>query len=430
MFDEQIDLGEGMHNFGKELWPICRSITGDGVRQTLGKIKNILPNLKIYEVPTGTKCFDWIVPNEWNIKEAFIVGPDDRCIVDLKNNNLHVVGYSEPVDLVLTLEELQKHLHSLPDMPDAIPYVTSYYKRTWGFCITDRQRKSLCDGMYRVKIDATLQEGHLTYGEILIPGKSESEIFLSTYVCHPSMANNELSGPLVTTWLAKWLVQNDNYYSYRIIFIPETIGSIVYLSRNLSTMKNKTIAGFVLSCVGDERAWSYLPSRYGNTLSDRVAKHVLSSCVPNFKEYTFLDRGSDERQYCSPCVDLPVCSVMRSKYVTYPEYHTSQDDLDFVTPTGLAGSLDMYKKMIQVLEKNGNPKTTVVCEPMMSRRGLRPTMSKVGAASETLRTMNVLAYADGCNDLIAISEFVEESVFDVIEIIDQLLDAGLVKLIR
>lgn len=417
-----------MHDFGKELWPICRSITGDGVRQTLGRIKDLLPDLEIHEVPTGTKCFDWNVPDEWNIYEAFIEGPDGERVVDFRDNNLHVVGYSESCDVMLDLDALQDHLHSLPHMPDAIPYVTSYYRRTWGFCLADRQRKALKEGKYRVRIDSTLGPGNLTYGELLIPGSSKQEILLSTYVCHPSMANNELSGPLVTTWLAQWLAQRDNRFTYRIVFIPETIGAIVYLSRNLEVMKDRTIAGYVLSCVGDDRAWSYLPSRYGGTLSDRVAKHVLSVTLEGFDQYTFLDRGSDERQYCSPGVDLPVCSIMRSKYVTYPEYHTSLDDLELVTPTGLGDSLAMYQRLVEVIERNGRPQATVLCEPMMSRRGLRPTLSKVGTASPTLRMMNVLAYADGTNDLIDIAELVGESVFDVISIIDQLLDADLVTL--
>jgi aminopeptidase-like protein len=425
--DRDVAAGQQMHDFVRELFPICRSLTGEGVRQTLGAIREHLPGLAVHAVPSGTAAFDWTVPQEWNIRAARLIAPDGRTVVDFKNNNLHVVGYSEPVDRELSLEELDSHLHSLPELPDAIPYVTSYYKRYWGFCLSHRQREQLRPGTYRAVIDSDLAPGHLNYGELLLPGETDREILLSTYICHPSMANNELSGPAVTVWLVKWLMEKQRRrHTYRIVFIPETIGSITYLSRNLRQMKAATVAGFNLSCMGDERCFSYLPSRLGGTVADRVARHVLKHIAPDYIAYSFRDRGSDERQYCSPGVDLPVCSVMRSKFGNYPEYHTSLDDLSLVTPAGLAGSLRALQLCLECLENNETLTVTVLCEPQLGKRGLYPTISSRGHTGETVENMmHILAYSDGNHDLLAIAEDLGVPLWTLLKTVEKLKVNGL-----
>ncbi len=260
--------GEYLHALARELWPLHRSLTGSGTRKTLAVLQRELPGLVIHEVPSGTRAFDWTVPNEWTIRDAKLIGPSGDVIVDYANSNLHVIGYSTPVDLEVSLEDLQERLHSIPEQPDAIPFVTSYYHPTWGLCLADRVRRELKPGTYRVVIDSDLKPGSLSYGELILPGESADEIFLSTYVCHPSLANNELSGPMVATGLARWLMQLPNrHYTYRFAFTPESIGAIVYSSRNLTTLKDNVIAGFQLTCIGDDRAYTYLASRTGTHVS-------------------------------------------------------------------------------------------------------------------------------------------------------------------
>ena len=416
-----------MYELLKKLFPICRSITGDGVRETLKILKEECPLLKTYEVPSGTKVYDWIVPKEWNIKDAWIKNPEGEKIIDFKQNNLHVLGYSTPVHKKVSLEDLLKIIYTLPEQPDLIPYITSYYKERYGFCMSENQKQNLKNGEYEIFIDSELKDGFLTYGEIIIPGKTEKEVLLSTYICHPSMANNELSGPIVTIELAKWLSGKENKYTYRIVFAPETIGSITYLSRNYEKMKENTVAGYVLTCLGDEKNYSYLASRYGDTLADRAALCALKHYVEDFKVYSFLDRGSDERQYCSPGINLPVCSVMRTKYGDYPEYHTSGDDLNLVTPKGLEGGYNIYKKIIEIIENNSKYIVTTPCEPQLGKRGLYPTISTKNTPMIVQDITNILAYCDGKNDLIDLCKIGNINPQRCIEIVNKLKEANLLE---
>jgi aminopeptidase-like protein len=422
-------VGNDIYKLCVELFPIDRSLTGNGTRKTLDILKRELPQLNIYEVLTGTKCFDWTIPREWNCKEAYIITPEGDRICDFSKNNLHLVGYSIPIKKTIPLEELNDYFHSLPELPEAIPYVTSYYKERWGFCISHNERKNLKDGEYKVVINSTLEDGSLTYGELLIPGKTKEEVFLSTYVCHPSMGNNELSGPTVTTHLAKYIQSLENRrYSYRIIFIPETIGSIMYLSKNLNEMKRNMVAGFNVTCVGDNNSYSYLPSRNGGTLADKIALHVLKQSKDNFNDFSFLDRGSDERQYCSPGIDLPVCSVMRTKYLEFKEYHTSLDNLNYIGAKGLNGAYEVYVKIINALENNYKYVSLHLCEPQLGKRGLYPTMNTKDTKSIVNNMMNFLVYCDGTNDLIDISNKINLPIWELYKIIEDLLKNNLISI--
>ncbi len=415
-------VGEEMHALARRLWPIPRSITGDGVRQTLAILKEICPPLTVHEIASGEQAFDWTVPDEWAIEAGYLLGPDGEKICDFADNNLHVVGYSAPVDATLSLEELQPHLYSLPEQPDAIPYVTSYYAERWGFCLRHDQRAALKPGQYRAVIRSRKFKGALTYGEIILPGASAEEIFLSTYVCHPSMANNELSGPCVTIHLARWLASLPaRRHTFRIVFIPETIGSICYLSRHLAHLKQHVVGGFNITCVGDERAFSYLPSRAGDTHADRIAQHVLHHTDSAYRRYSWLDRGSDERQYCAPGVDLPMVTIMRSKYGDYPEYHTSLDDLDHVvTPAGLEGGYTALRRAIEALERDCLPQVQVLCEPQLGRRGLYPTLSTKTSGAEVRAMMNLLSLADGKASLLDIAERCGVPIWTLYPLLDTL----------
>lgn len=421
---ENYKVGQEMHDLIRRLFPINRSITGKGFRKSLSIIKEYMPDLEIKEISSGEKCFDWTVPMEWDIEEAFIEDLETgKRIVDFKNHNLHVVGYSKPIDIVLDYQELVKHLHYREDLPEAIPYATSYYKDYWGFCIRYSEFLKLDKGKkYRAVIKSEFTKGVLNYGEAFVKGATEKEIIFSTYLCHPSMANNELSGPALAVYLYNYIKKKQNLkYGYRFVFVPETIGSICYISKNLENLKKNVVAGFVLTCCGDEGVFSYVPSRYGNTLADKVVLNLLRFEVGDFKKYSFLDRGSDERQYCAPGVDLPVCSVMKSKYGEYKEYHTSLDDLNFVTPKGLEESYNFYVKVIEVLENNAFCVSKILCEPHMSSRGLYHTLSHIGIEKKTKLMMDFLAYADGKNDLIDIANILGVSAFRLIEIKDILL---------
>ena len=422
-------IGQEMYDWAVDLFPINRSLSGDGVRQTLQYIKNIIPELEVNEVPSGAKCFDWTIPQEWNCNDGYIIDPDGNKICDFKTNNLHIVGYSTPIDSEIELEELIEHLYYLEEQPTAIPYITSYYSPRWGFCLSFNEFQKLKKGTYKVKINSELKDGNLTYGEIKLKGESEKEIFLSTYVCHPSMANNELSGPVVTTALVNFIKSlKGRKYSYRIVFIPETIGSITYISRNIDDMKKNIIAGFNVTTIGDDRSYSYIPTRYGNTLSDKVSKHVLQDI--DYVEYSFLDRGSDERQYCSPGVDLPIATICRTKYGVYPEYHTSLDDLTVISPSGLYGGYEKIKKAIELLEKNNYYKVNVLCEPQLGKRGLYPTISTKTSGDIVRTMMDFIAYADGNNDLIDIANIIGVQAEELFDIADKMKTAKLIETVH
>lgn len=417
------DAGRNMYELAGRLFPICRSITGNGFRQSLEMIREIVSEMQVCEIPSGTQVFDWTVPKEWNIRGGWIKNLQGETIIDFKDCNLHVMGYSIPVHQTISREELLAHVYTQPEQPEWIPYVTSYYKERWGFCMSERQKKSLTDAEYEVCIDSTLEDGYLTYGEVVLPGETDDEIFFSTYLCHPSMANNELSGPCVQTEIIKYLKQLSHHrYTYRLIFIPETIGSITYLSRNLDVLQRHVKAGFVLSCVGDDRTYSMVSTKYEDTLADRVLNNVLKFHYPDYIRYSFMQRASDERQYGSAGVDLPVCAFCRSKYHEYPEYHTSADNMDLISPEGLSGAYEVMVKVINALENNYFYQMQCKCEPQLGKRGLYPTVSQKGTKGDARYIQDFIAYADGRNDLIGISNILDIPVDKLIPIKDQLME--------
>lgn len=422
-----MEAGKKMYALAERLFPIGRSLTGQGVRDSLNILKEQIPELEIREVPSGYQAFDWTVPREWEIEEGYIEDEQGNRIIDYHVNNLHIMGYSTPVDAYVELEELLGYIRVEEEQPDVIPYVTSYYTPRFGFCMSKSMRDSLKPGTYHMVIKSRLFDGVLNYAELLLPGKSQKEVLLSTYICHPSMANNELSGPVLAVRLVKWLKTLDRSLSYRLVIVPETIGSIVYLSKNLAALKENTIAGFVLSCVGDNRAYSYIETRNGDTLADKVMQNVLGYAHPEYKRYSFLDRGSDERQYNAPGVDLPVCGFCRSKYGEYPEYHTSADDMRLISPEGLMGAYEVMQQVIMALEYNRYYKVNCLCEPQLGKRGLYPTVSRKGIYDEVKKLTNLIAYADGERDLLDISNKIGVPVSEMIPNIDKLLESGLLE---
>ncbi|XMD71823.1 zinc aminopeptidase, M28 family [Campylobacter lari] len=425
-------MGKSMYELACELFPIYRSITGKGFRQSLKILDEAMGGdiLKIHSIASGSKVFDWEVPAEWEINDAYIITLDGEKICDFKQNNLHVLNYSESIDTELDLASLQEHLYSIEEMPDAIPYVTSYYKRRWGFCIKHEDRVKLKEGKYKVFIDAKHHEnGVLNYADLLIPSTQETkdEILISTYLCHPSMANNELSGPVVATFLAKWLLElKERKYNYRFVFAPETIGSIVYLSKHLKHLQKHTKAGFVLSCIGDDNAYSLIHTPSENTLADKVALHTLKE-KNNFKEFSFLDRGSDERQYCSPLVNLPVVCVCRTRFGDYKEYHTSKDDLNFISEEGLQGGLKAMQEIIMNLEVNEIYQNTVFCEPNLGKRDLYIDHCKREGRVENI--LSFLAYCDGKNDVLDIASKLSIQAYELKDLIEKLKTNQLIKII-
>jgi aminopeptidase-like protein len=395
-----------MISWAKDLFPIARSLTGNGVRKTFSYLQDINPEIQTYSFATGTDVFDWTIPREWNMKSAFIEHIETgKRFAEFETHNLHILGYSLPIDKVMDRTELLPHIYTQPDQPDLIPYVTSYYKDRWGFCMSHNEKNALPEGDYRVFVDSELFDGELLVGDALIQGETDQEVMFSSYVCHPSMANNELSGPVLISALLKYVKETypKPKSSYRFILVPETIGSVAYMSRNLEEMQQRVVCGFNLSCVGDERAFSHVESRYGNNLADNALRSALVG-RDNVETYSFLHRGSDERQYCAPGIDLPVCGFCRTKYGEFPEYHTDADNFDLVTQNGLMGSFEIMCEIIDAFEIGLYPRVLVKGEPQLGKRGLYPTISQKGSYSSIRARMDFLAYADGTNTLFEIAE--------------------------
>ena len=413
-----------------KLWSINRSLTGNGNRETL-KILSDLVDLNISEIHSGTHCFDWTVPPEWNVREAWIKDMKGNTIVDFGKNNLHVLGYSEMFHGKLNLEILKEHLYSLPEQPDVIPYLTSYYKPRWGFCISDNLLKTLKDETYEVYIDSELNpNGSMTIGEAILKGETAEEILLSTYICHPSMANNELSGPLVTAFIYNELKKtNHRRYTYRLLFLPETIGSICYLSMHGSQLKEKLAAGYVLTCIGDSGKFTYKKSRRGNSLADRAAELVLNQTEKDFILEDFFPTGSDERQYCSPGFNLPVGSLMRTRYGKYKEYHTSADNKKFISFEAMEKSVQKYLEIIHLIENNFVYENKLpFCEPQLGKRDLYPTLGSQKDTTDYVNAMMwILNLADGSNDMIEIAKRSKIHFDTLIRAAEKLSEKGLIQ---
>ena len=399
----------------KKLYPLCRSLTGSGVRETLKIIKKEFTNLQIKKIRSGTKVFDWTVPPEWNISEAYVIDKYGDKIINFKKNNLHIIGYSTPIQKKLKKNELLKNLFFSKNQPDAIPYLTSYYKKKWGFCVSFNNFKKIKNSYskndsFQVVIKSSFKKnGQLNYGELILKGQSKQEILISTYICHPSMANNELSGPMVSMGLIDYFSKAKSLKkTLRFIFIPETIGSIAYLNKNIKNLKQNVIAGYNLTCIGDERQHSCMMSKYEDSPADLALIQAYKNLhIKKFKIYSFLERGSDERQYNSPGIDLPIASIFRSKYGKYPEYHTSLDDFSLVTLRGITGGFKVAKEAINIILNDIYPKYKVLCEPQLGKRGLYPLLSNKENKSYSRQYMDFLQYADGKNSLTTISNYIK-----------------------
>jgi aminopeptidase-like protein len=421
-------VGSEMHRLIADLYPICRSITGNGVRETLRYIARHVP-LSVSEVPSGTTVFDWTVPREWNIRDAWIKNVSGERVVDFRQSNLHVVSYSVPFGGRVPVGELRKHLHSLPDHPDWIPYKTSYYSESWGFCVTANHLSSLTDPEYDVCIDSTLEDGHLTYGELFLPGESADEVLLSSHVCHPSLCNDNLSGIAVAVLLARWLSSRARRrLSYRFLFIPGTIGSITWLARNQEKL-GAIRHGLVLTGLGSAGALVYKRSRRGSADVDRAAAHVLSHESGGHEIRDFFPYGYDERQFCSPGIDLAVGCLSRTPYGEYPEYHTSADNLAFVGPEALEGSFRAAQSILTVLEENARYiNLSPMCEPQLGKRGLYGAMGGAGESRmHELAMLWVLNLSDGRHSLLDIAER-SRMAFEIVRMAaDRLAQAGLLR---
>ncbi|MFI6921717.1 DUF4910 domain-containing protein [Nonomuraea spiralis] len=415
--------GPEMHDLVRRLYPLCRSITGDGLRRTLDVIDGSIP-LKVSEVPTGTKVLDWTIPREWNIRDAYVKDAAGNRVVDFHDNNLHVVGYSVPVEATMSLEELRGRLHTLPGQPDLVPYRTSYYAETWGFCLSQNTLDGLADGPYEVRIDSTLADGHLTYGEHVVQGRSSEEVLISCHVCHPSLANDNLAGVAVAVALAQRL--SDPWYTYRFVFAPGTIGAITWLARNRERT-DRIRHGLTLACAGDAGTITYKRSRRGDAEIDQVFAYVLKD-----RPHTILDfspYGYDERQYCSPGFDLPVGSLTRTPYGSYPEYHTSADNPDFVRPEAMEDTLETLWSAVQVLEGNRRYQNlSPYGEPQLGARGL---YGSLGGRSDTkqaqMAMLWVLNLSDGLHSLLDIAERSNLPFQALADAANALRNAGLLK---
>jgi aminopeptidase-like protein len=401
---DPVATGQAMHRLIAELFPICRSITGDGLRETLSILRKYIP-LEMREVPTGTPVFDWTVPKEWNIRDAFVKNSRGERVIDFAESNLHVVNYSIPVHRRISLPELKEHLFTIPERPDWIPYRTSYYKESWGFCLSQRQLDALSEDEYEISIDSTLKDGHLTYGEYFLRGETQDEVLISCHACHPSLCNDNLSGIALAVSLAKRLQASPRHYSYRFLFIPGTIGAITWLALNEDKLP-RIKHGLVLSGVGDAGKLHYKKSRQGSAEIDRVASHVLQHSGTPYELLEFSPYGYDERQYCSPGINLAVGRLSRTPHGTFPEYHTSADNLEFVHPERLGESFTVCQEILSVLENNGtfvnlNPK----CEPQLGKRGLYHVIGgKSDAGLNEMAMLWVLNLSDGSHSLLDIAE--------------------------
>ncbi|MFE9406605.1 DUF4910 domain-containing protein [Streptomyces sp. NPDC006530] len=420
-------LGEEMHTLVERLYPLCRSITGDGVRATLAITDEYIP-LQVHEVPTGTRVLDWTVPQEWNIRDAYIADAAGRRVVDFAASNLHVLGYSVPVSATMSLAELLPHLHTLPDQPALVPYRTSYYKPQWGFCLAQDALDALPDGEYEVCVDSTLADGHLTYAEHVVPGQVADEVIVSCHVCHPSLANDNLAGIAVAVFLARALAEQTPYYTYRFLFAPGTIGAITWLARNAERVE-RVKHGLVLACAGDRGNLTYKQSRNGDAEIDRVMRHVLLASQRPHTVAEFTPYGYDERQFCSPGFDLGVGSLSRTPYAGYPEYHTSADDPGFVRPEAMADTLAVCREAFAVLDRNRRyVNLSPYGEPQLGRRGLYDSLGgRSDAKQAEMAMLWVLNYSDGEHSLLDIAERSRLPFDAVAAAAGALRDAGLIK---
>lgn len=425
-----MDIRNELEMYFDRLWPICRSITGEGVRETLKILSEVHP-IQVHEVPSGTQVLDWVIPKEWNIRDAYIEKEDGTRIAQFSVNNLHVVNYSAPINKWVDYDELRRHVHTIPSMPEAIPYITSYYKERWGFCLSHIEWEKLdTQERFRVFIDSEFKQGSLTYGEIIVPGSSSNEVFFSTYVCHPSMANNELSGPLATVFLARAIAQlPQRKYTYRFIFIPETIGAVAYLAKHGEYLKKNLHAGLVVTCVGDNGAFHYKRSRIGTSQIDRVAEHYLAHNAVQPVIYDFAPDGSDERQYCSPGFNLPVGSLMRTPYYRYKEYHTSLDDKSIMSFDAMSKTVAAFAEVCELLEWNDcYINQFPFGEPQLGKRGLYPDVLAPGDTRAYVdNLLYLLNFSDGQHDLIEIARKRGVYAKQLIPVLRACLEKGVLK---